>query len=402
MARGSIVRRSPRSWGLRVELEPDLETGRRRQRRETITGTKKQAQERLAKLLTEVHAGQVGNAGAMTVGDLLDRFLEEHARPNLSPKTAHRYGQLVNLQLKPLIGRVPLEKLTPAHVLRVKAGLRGMVRRRKPRNLHEDETPPPPRPLAGQTQRHAFRLLHTALGHAVVWRLLPSNPADGIPAPRATTGEMHPFTAAQATAFVAALEDATPHWRAFFLVALSTGMRLGELCGLRWEDVDAQRRSLRVAQTIAYIPGGTEPGGYVVKPPKTAAGQRTVPIDPELVEALRAHKADQNTQRLGMGALWTDHDLVFPGLFGCPLHDRTVRREFARLCAVAEVPSIRVHDLRHTCATLLLLAGINVKVVSERLGHASVAITMQTYAHVLPGMQEEAAVAIGRLLRGAG
>lgn len=395
MARGSIARRSPGAWTLRVELEPDPATGRRRQKTETVRGTKDVAQARLNALLVEVQGGKVADAGRMTVGDLLDRFLEDHARPNLAPATAHGYADLAENQVKPLIGRVLLAKLGPAHVLRFKAGLRATTRLD---TAHRSEV------IATRTQRAAFRLLHTALAHAVVWRLIPANPAAGIPAPRMTNAEMRPFTAEQAAAVVAALADETPDWRALFSLALETGMRLGELCGLRWEDVTLDRRTVRVAQTIGYVKGAgsTEPGmrGRVTKAPKTAAGLRTLPIAPELVEVLRTHRADQNARRLKAGEMWRDLDLVFPGAFGRPLDDSTIRARWSVICARAKVPTIRLHDIRHTTATLLLLAGVNVKVVSERLGHATVAITMAVYSHVLPGLQEDAAIRIGNILRG--
>jgi len=410
VARGYVRQRAKGTWSLTVELEPDPTTGERRQRFETVVGSKKLADERLAALLGEVAGGRLGDAGRMTVAQFLDRWLAEHARPSLTPKTYSNYVALVNNQIIPVLGRVRLEKLRPADVLTFKARLRAMPTKAGRRGKPTAETT---RTLSPVRQRQAFVVLKAALKHAVTWRLLTVNPMDGIDAPKATATEMHPWTAQQASAFLAAAAGQSLFWHAFFTVALNTGMRLAELVGLRWADLDVDKGSLRVVQTIAWVDQqtGEKKGGWVVKPPKTAAGRRAIPLGPDLVALLKTHKATQNAHRLTCGTSWHDWDLVFPSLFGTPIQSYRVRDTLETIAGKARVegrqgpepvPVIRVHDLRHTAATLLLAAGVPVKVVSERLGHASVLVTMGVYAHVLPGMQEEATATLEGLLRGAG
>jgi integrase len=394
VARGHLVQRAAHdrsSWRLVVELEPDPATGNRRQKTATFHGAKRDAEAELARLVLAARSGQLGLGGRLTVADLLERYAA--AAPEA--KTRRGYRQLARNQLAPLIGRVLLEKLSPLRVDDLRAELALVRRRDRP-----DEV------IATSTQLKAFRLLHAALAQAVRWRLIALNPAAGVRAPRATTKEIRPLSGEQAAAFVDALDREQLFWRALFLVALSTGMRLAELCGLRWTDCKLDRGVLEVAQTIAYVTGegSSLPGekGRVTKPrAKSRAGGRALPIDQDLVALLREHRRVQVARQLHAGPLFKDADLVFPGPFGRPLDDSPIRARLTAVCRAAGVPRITPHDLRHTMATLMLLDGVNVKVVSERLGHATVAITMQTYAHVLPGLQEDAAERFARLVRAA-
>lgn len=395
MARGSIVQRSPGTWYLRVPLEPDPATGKRRQKAETFRGTKAAAEKRLRELLSAAEQGLVGTSGTMTLTAFLARYLDAHVKPNRTPKTHANYAHLVAHQIVPVIGRVRLDKLRQSHALALLDALRTMpaMRGRKGK-----PAVPTGRTLSPVRQRQAFVLLRTALGQAMRWKLIATNPTDGVDSPTVVRVEMHPWTAPQAGAFLAASSARGLFWRAFFAVALNTGMRLAELVGLRWDDVDLDASTVSVAQTIAHVTGV----GWVVKPPKTKAGLRTVPIGPELVALLRQHKAEQNGDRLRLGGAWDDWGLVFPSSVGTPLHSYRPRAVLDRTAAAAGVPLIRIHDLRHTAATLMLAVNREpAKVVSERLGHASVLVTLGIYGHLLPGLQERAAVALEDLLRDA-
>jgi integrase len=254
MARGSIKQRSPGSWYIRVELEPDPVTGRRRQKSETFVGPKRRADERLAELLGEAQQGIAGQAGRTTVAEYLDRWLADYAQPNTAPMTHVRYGILLRRHVAPLIGAVQLEKLRSTHILQMHAGLRDAPLGRGRKGT-----------LSALTRRHVHRVLHTALEHAVKWRLIAVNPAGAVDAPTAAPAEMRTFDAAQAAAFLRGAEAEGTRWHAYFRVALTTGLRQAELAGLRWQDVDLEARTLAVRQTIQNVQGV----GLVTKPPKT-------------------------------------------------------------------------------------------------------------------------------------
>jgi integrase len=183
---------------------------------------------------------------------------------------------------------------------------------------------------------------------------------------------------------------------ALYTLALATGMRQGELLGLRWRDVDLDAGVLRVRASLRR---SRKTGDWHFAEPKTRRSRRQLALGPETIEVLRRQRARQAQSRLLVGAAWRDLDLVFATEAGGPLLARNVYRSFMQLLARAELPRVRFHDLRHTAATLLLSARVNPKVVSELLGHASVAITLDIYSHVLPDMQQDAAATMDRLLR---
>ncbi len=203
------------------------------------------------------------------------------------------------------------------------------------------------------------------------------------------------FDVQQAQASLAASEAEGVKWRAFFTLAITTGLRLGEVLGLRWVDVDLDARVLRVQQNIQRVKGQ----GLIAMAPKTGGSRRPVDLGQDVVALLRKHRADQTAQRLQMGPLWKDQGLVFPSETGSPLEPSRVHRVFTRTCEAAGVPRIRPYDLRHTAATLMGGNQVPLKVISERLGHSDVSLTLRTYSHVFPTLQASAADTMDCLLR---
>ncbi len=182
---------------------------------------------------------------------------------------------------------------------------------------------------------------------------------------------------------------------ALYVLALTTGMREGELLALQWKDLDMAGGSLQVRRKVSRITNK----GFVVSEPKTAKSRRNIPLAPRTLEALKRHRVRQNEQRLALGDAWEDQGLIFANSLGKPLEvSNMTRRSFRPLLVKAGLPQIRFHDLRHSCATLLLSMGIHPKVVQERLGHSQISVTLDTYSHVLPSMQEEAAQRLDALL----
>lgn len=249
------------------------------------------------------------------------------------------------------------------------------------------------RGLSPSTVRRVHAALHRALGQAVRWRLATVNVADLADPPQLVRKDMAALTPVE----VRSLLDASGRERldALFTVAVTAGLRRGELLALRWSDTDLDHGSIRVMGSLARARGK----GLAITNPKTSRSRRRVELTATAVEALRRHKEAQAAERLAAGPLWRDRDLVFANRQGGFLSVKEIYASYHRVLDRAGVPRLRFHDLRHTAATLMLSRGMHPKVASEMLGHSSIAITLDLYSHVTETMQREAARAIDSLLR---
>jgi integrase len=375
--RGSITRRGD-AWMLKVE-QPRRTDGRRKYAYDTVHGPKKAAERRLAEMVHEIAGGSYFEPTKMSVGEFLDQWLGQTAG-GLTARTRERYRSIIDNHLKPALGHHPLAKLTP---MQIQAHYSQALK-----NGRDDGTGA----LSPATVLKAHHILHRALRQAVRWQLIARNPADAVEPPRALRTEMRALDSAQTATLLAAAADtrlAMP-----ILLAVSTGMRRGELLGLRWSDVDLVTGTVAVRQTINETSEGIAFAG-----PKTAKSRRVLPIGATTVAALKRHRADQDGLRLGQGSAYHDADLVFCLPDGSPWSPSAFSLAFMRLLRKTELPQIRFHDLRHTHASQLLAQGVHPKIVSERLGHANIGITLDTYSHVLPGLQQEAVAAFDQALR---
>jgi integrase len=250
--------------------------------------------------------------------------------------------------------------------------------------------------LGLRSVRHVHVTLSKALGDAERQDLISRNPARRATPPSSVSArapEAATWTAEELRKFLDATRE--HHHGALFRTAAMTGLRRGELCGLRWADVDLDAARLVVRQTITTVDHRITEGTV-----KTPRSRRAVDLDAVTVAMLRQHRAHQLEGRLLMGAGYADRDLVFASPTGAPWNPDSIGRAFARAVERVNVLRIRLHDLRHTHATLLLASGTNVKLVSERLGHATVSFTLDVYGHVLPGQQADAAAAVAALVDG--
>ena len=248
------------------------------------------------------------------------------------------------------------------------------------------------RGLAPKTVRNVHSLVRSALRDAVTWGPVTRNVASSIKPPRVAQSEMATWSAQQLRAFLDHVAEDRLY--AAWLLLATTGMRRGEALGLQWRDVSLDRARLSVRQALVLV--GNEPA---LQEPKTAKGRRSIPLPPQTVAALKAHEAAQAQERLALGADYDNsRDLVFRRPDGTCVHPSSLSRRFEALVRQTRLPEIRLHDLRHTFATLALQAGVPVKVVSEMRGHASVTITYDTYSHVIPGMAEDATSKVAALL----
>ncbi len=361
---GSIYKRADGRWVAVVNA--GYEAGKRK--RKSLYGkTRREVQEKLVKAQRDRQQGLPATDDRRTVGDYFNHWLQDHKRPAVKAKTYQRYEELVRIHVKPTLGRIALSKLSPADLQHLYAGkLSGG--------------------LSARTIGHLHRLISGALKQAVLWGFLARNVADAVAPPRVTRREMQALTAEQARAFLNAAEGSP--WEALFVLAVTTGMRQGEMLGLKWSDVDIDGGWLQVRRTLSQVTGT----GFVEAEPKTAKSRRRVPLTSIAIAALLDHQARQAEQRLALGPAWDNQGFVFPSASGGPMdYKNLTKRVFAPLLSKAEVPTIRFHDLRHTAASLMLAQGVHPKVAQEVLGHSQVSVTLDTYSHVVPPMLTDAA-----------
>ena len=371
---GQLIQRGPNRWKLVVFLGRDT-CGKRRFYTKTVKCNKKAAKEHLTKLVREKDLGQlVIDADSSTLGQYLDQWLEAAAKPKLRPRTLYEYEQLLRRYVRPQLGSRRLADVTP---LDIQALYSRMTQKG----------------LSARTVRFLHSVLSSALKQAVKWRLVAQNAAAFVDLPKQQRNEMDSLDAAQAQALLEAAKGKT--CEPMIALALTTGMRPGEFLALQWRDVDLRSGIVIVRRALSR-----HKKDWHFAEPKTPRSRRSIPIPPEVVEVLANHKREQARHRLKHADSYQDHDLVFATASGLPYSGRNILDDFFKpLLTAAKLPAhIRLYDLRHTCATLLLLQGENPKIVSERLGHASVMLTLDTYSHVLPTMQRSATEKLGALL----
>jgi integrase len=367
-----IHRRSQGAWEVILERGRDAQTGKRLRRTFTVRGTKRDAEREAALELSAITRGTYVDPSKESVGQFLERWLRDYVDPSLALRTRLRYRGIVEHDLLPQIGNIPLQNLRPTHVLAAEQALRAAGNRKTGGSL------------APATVRKIHNVLHRALGHAVAWQAIPLNPVDAVDRPSIPAATARTLTAEQARTLLTVLED-----HPFGLplrTALLCGLRLSELLAVRWGDVDWRGGRLVILQTL----DSRHDGVVRFKATKTHRSARPVSVPPQLLTALHDHRATQAQQRLLAGALWDDLDLVFATEFGRPLTSGWVRKSFYRLLDDSRLPRLPLHGLRHTMATLMLAAGEHPKVVSERLGHSNPSFTLTVYGHVVPGMHEGA------------
>src|SRR5215217_1853019 len=366
---GSISRRKDGRWMGRYTVH----TADGTKQRAVYGKTRADVSQKLTKAMADRDSGIVYDDKNLTVREYLNRWLSDAVRGTVRDSTYSRDKYLVTNHVKPSIGRVKLKNVNALH-------LQGLYRERMDSGL------------SGSTVQKIHHVLHKALAQAVRWSLIPRNPADSVKAPTPTPKEMHPLSASEARKLLEVAQG--DRLEALYVLAVHTGMRRGELLGLKWPDVDWENATVRVRRTLTRK--GT---GHVLGEPKTKKSRRTVRLTHKAVEALRSHRARQAQEKLRVGSLYQDQDLVFSGYNGGLINPSNLRqRSFKPLLKRAGLPQITFNDLRHTCASLLFQRNVHPKLVQELLGHASVAITLDTYSHMLPGMGSEAADAMGEAL----
>lgn len=374
--RDGILKVGTQHYRVFIEL-PARADGKRRRESHTVRGSLEDAKAKRAQLLADKSRGEYVGRSDQRLDHYLDSWLA-WKRTRVSERTAERYSSLVNGSLVPALGHLRLQDLTTQHLDEFyAASLRDEPGQRKDSKL------------SPTTVHHRHVVIKMALKRAVELGILVRNPADFTQPPRPDRPEMRVLNESEVATMLAALEG-TPAALVGYL-ALMTGARLGELLAMRWCDLDLDAHVMYVRQTLVeHLSGGHGATWYSFKEPKSGKG-RPVDLDAGTATRLKAHRKAQAEARLGLGIAWTDLDLVVTNPFGLPVRPSTASTHFRSVAQSLGFERLRFHDSRHTHATILLKNGVAPHVVSKRLGHASVAFTLQVYSWVLPGQQREAA-----------
>jgi integrase len=365
----SIYRKNQR-WYVQVDV-PAGPDGKRRRRSVGGFRTKREAKAAEAEALRRIRDGVLVEPSRLTVGAYLTELWLPSMASQVRATTLGGYRHNVRAYIVPRLGDIPLQRLSTARVgafygeLVASGGQKG-------------------RPLSPKTVRYVHTTLRRALRDAVADGLVVRNVAAQARPPRARRVEMHTWTAAEVGAFLASVREDRLY--AAWLLLATLGLRRGELLGLRWPDVDLTSGRIAIRNTLVMVDGKP-----AMAEPKTAKGRRSLTLAPQVLEAVRVHRAHQAAERLSWGADYTDSGLVVTTEDGRPMHPESLSSLFVRQAKRAGLSPIRLHDLRHSVASILLAKGVHPKVVSEQLGHATIALTLDTYSHVIPSLQQEAA-----------
>lgn len=368
---GSIYQQTDGRWTAAITLE-------NRKRKVFYGKTRKEVQEKLKQVLHEQQQGTLVTAPQQTIGQFLVDWLENTHRKSVRPRTYERYKDAIRLHLVPVLGGYRLHKLSAQHVQAFYT-----------KKLDEGLSP--------TTVIYFHSVLHNALDTAVKWGLISRNVCDLTSPPRKERFEIRPFTAEQVQQFLKAVHG--HKWETLFTLALATGMRQGELLGLKWQDITFSTGTLQVRRILSRVMSERSVREFVEADPKTQQSRRSIILAPFALEALKQHRVRQLEAKFKAGPAWQEHDYVFCTLTGTHLRPNHVVDEFKKILKRAGLPAIRFHDLRHSTATLLLSLGVHPKVVQEMLGHTQISMTMDIYSHVLPSMQVDAVHRLNDLLQ---
>ena len=328
--------------------------------------TQKEALEKLRKAQQEDQKGLLATGPKLRLGEYLVQWVEATYKPPMARHTTYvQYRSMIHKHLVPGLGQVFLQKLTVQQLQAFYA-----------QKIEEG--------LKTRTIAIIHAVLHKALENAVKWNLLPRNIATLATVPQKTSHEVKTLSASEARKLIEAAQDS--RIEALLVLAITTGMRRGELLGLRWDDIDLELGILRICRTVNWIAGF----GFIENDPKTKASRRRITLPSVAIEALRKHRIRQDQAKQQAGTKWIEKGLVFPNTLGNFLGPNHLLTMFQRVLDQAGLPHMRFHDLRHSAATILLTMGVHPKVVQELLGHSSITMTMDTYSHLLPSMQKEA------------
>ena len=360
---GSVFKRGNR-WVAQVGTGKNRET--------KYFDSQKDANSWRHKMIEQRHQGLVFAGSKISLSKYLDEWLVV-AKTSVRPNTYQQYSQVVHQHIIPVLGEIVLRDLRPDHV-------QSLYTNRLANGVSPSST------------RMIHAVIHRALNHALKLGLVYRNVADSVTRPKVVRKEMKTLNDYQVRQLIQVAES--EQMRLLLWVAVVTGLRQGELLGLKWSDLDWMSRRIQIQRQVQRRKGD----GLVFCEPKSASGRRVIVLGKSTLDKLREYKNNQLKERILLGEKWQDNDLIFPSPIGTPLDPSNVLKAYKDCLKRAGLPNLRFHDLRHSAATLMLQQGVNPKIVSERLGHSDISLTLNTYSHVLPPMQEEAAEKMDDLL----
>jgi integrase len=373
---GTLRKVGDNKWLVRVFLGRN-ENGRTQHFNKTINGTKKDAQRFLTRKLTDVDTGiPLTRNTVESLNSHLDEWLDISASKNVSARTLNNYKSLIRNHISESLGGMRLMNVKTIDIDRLYSTMTANG-------------------YSPKTVRHIHNILSSAFERGIDWEKLTVNPCKRVRLPRQRRAEMKFLTAEQCRRFLKVAKKDDLH--ALFVLAITTGMRPEEYLALKWSDIDFARSEVRVSRVLI----GQKGGGFIFERPKTAKSERVIQLGEEVIAAIKQHRMKQLKLRHRLADSYQDDDLVFATRIGTPIaHRNLARRHFKPLLKAAGLPDIRLYDLRHTATTMMHQAGVNLKVISDQLGHASSVLTLDTYSHVTPAMHNDGVKRMNVLLFG--
>lgn len=369
--RGHIKRRG-NNWSVIVELPKDEISGKRRQKWYTFKGSKKEAQVFLTEKLRELDTGMLVDNNKMTFGEYLDFWLKNSCKDKLSISTYEEYEIKINKHIKPCLGNIKLDKLKPLliqnfYTLKLESG------------------------LSERTIISFHKIIHRSLEQALKWQLITINVSNGVEKPKVKKNETEVLNEKE----IKKLIDISKKTNLFIPIILGTytGMRRGEILGLTWENVDLKQGYVKVVKTLSSTKNGIE-----FTQPKTETSNRTIAISKTVVEILKQNKVNQLKNKIRLGNLYNDNNLVCCKEDGNFINPKNFSRDFHKLITNNNLKNVRFHDLRHTHASLLVKLGVHPKEISTRLGHSDISITMNLYSHIYEETDKQTANIFDKLI----
>ena len=390
---GSIEKRGKNSYRLTVSEGFDL-NGKPMIHRKTVHGTKKDAEVELAKFVTEVQNGLVIDGKSLKFSEFTEIWKRDYGSKELAPSTYKRYCRMLETRLLPYFGHFYINKIKPTDIMKFYDLLEKDTQLVRKKGNNGSKTK---KPLSGKTILEHHRLLRAMLHKAVYWQLIVANPAERVQPPKARKPKRRSYDDEQTKILLENLEllsSEDTKYKVAIILTVFTGVRLGELMGLEWQDVDFKNGIISINRSSQYL----SDMGVFTKVPKTESSIREIAIPEFIISLLEEYKLWYEEQKSIYGELWTDSDRLFVQADGKPMHPSTISKWFVKYVGQIGLPVINFHGLRHTNASLLVAQNVDIAVISARLGHAQISTTLDFYVHPLLSHNRKAGYALENLL----